>query len=43
VTALLWHPALPPNGAVEHPTKCDTIDHSGMDAEPNDPARVPVA
>ena len=34
------HPALPSNGAVEHPTKCDTIDHSRMDAEANDPARV---
>ena len=34
------HPTLPSNGAVEHPTKCDTIDHSRMDAEANDPARV---
>src|ERR1700687_3596042 len=34
-----WHPALPSNGAVEHPTKCDTIDRAGMDAEPNDAAR----
>src|SRR6516225_5638142 len=34
------HPALPSNGAVEHPTKCDTIDRAGMDAEANDPARV---
>src|SRR6516165_4077572 len=34
------HPALPSNGAVEHATKCDTIDHSRMDAEANDPARV---
>jgi len=34
------HPALPSNGAVEHSTKCDTIDHSRMDAEANDPARV---
>jgi len=34
------HSALPSNGAVEHPTKCDTIDHSRMDAEANDPARV---
>jgi len=32
--------ALPSNGAVEHPAKYDTIDGSGMDAEPNDPARV---
>src|SRR5215467_7491129 len=36
----VWHPALPSNGAVEHPTKCDTIDRAGMDAEANDPARV---
>ena len=34
------HPALPSNGAVEHPTKCATIDRTGMDAEANDPARV---
>src|SRR6516164_1744640 len=34
------HPALPSNGAVEHATKCDTIDRAGMDAEANDPARV---
>ena len=34
------HPALPSNGAVEHPTKCATINHSRMDAETNDPARV---
>ena len=34
------HPALPSNGAVEHPTKGDTIDHARMDTEPNDPARV---
>src|SRR5215469_1310660 len=34
------HPALPSNGAVEHPTKGDTIDRAGMDAEANDPARV---
>jgi len=35
---VLWHPALPSNGTVEHPEKCDAIDGSGMDAEPNDPA-----
>ena len=35
---VVWHPALPSNGAVEHPAKCDTIDGSGMDAEPNDVA-----
>src|SRR5208283_1898194 len=34
------HPALPPNGTVEHPTKCGSIDRSRMDAEANDPARV---
>src|SRR5208283_3422320 len=34
------HPALPSNGAVEHPTKCGTVDRSRMDAEANDPARV---
>ena len=40
VTAeVLRHPALPSNGAVEHPAKNDSIDGSGMDAEPNDAAR----
>src|SRR5207302_3972652 len=34
------HPVLASNGAVEHPTKCDTIDLPSMDAEANDPARV---
>jgi hypothetical protein len=33
-------PALPTNGAVEHPTQRDTIDRSRMDAEPNDLTRV---
>src|SRR6202158_5824358 len=37
---VLRHPALPSNGAVEHPTKCDTIDGSLLYAEANDPARV---
>jgi hypothetical protein len=37
---VLRHPELPSNGAVEHPTKCDTIDAAGMDTEPNDPARA---
>jgi hypothetical protein len=37
---VLGHPVLPLNRAVEHPAKCDTIDGSGMDAEPNDAARV---
>src|ERR1019366_6596586 len=37
---VLGHPGSPSNGAVEHPAKCDTIDGTGMDAEPNDAARV---
>jgi len=37
---VLRHPKLPSNGAVEHPTKCGTIDRAGMDAETNDPAGV---
>jgi hypothetical protein len=37
---ILRQPELASNGAVEHPTKCDTIDLSSMDAEANDPARV---
>jgi hypothetical protein len=37
---VLWQPALPSNGAVEHATECDPIDRTGMDAEANDPARV---
>ena len=37
---VLRQPALASNGAVKHPTECDTIDRAGMDAEPNDPARV---
>jgi len=28
------------NGAVEHPTECNTIDGSSLDAESNDAARV---
>ena len=34
------HPALPSNGAVEHPTQHRTIDRPRMDAEANDSARV---
>jgi len=37
---ILGHPGLPSNGAVEHPAQCDTIDGSGVDAEPNDPAGI---
>ena len=39
-TEVLRHPALPSNGAVEHPTESDTIDLSRMDAEPNNAARA---
>ena len=35
---VLGHPALPSKGAVEHSAKCDTVDGTGMDAEPNDAA-----
>ena len=37
---VLRHPALPSDGAVEHPTKSDPIDGPGMNAEPHDAARV---
>src|SRR5271169_497917 len=37
---VLRQPAMPSNGAVEHPTEGDTIDLSRMDAEANDAARV---
>jgi hypothetical protein len=37
---VLRQPAMPSNGAVEHPTESDTIDLSRMDAKPNDAARV---
>ena len=37
---VLRQPAMASKGAVEHATECDTIDGPGMDAEPNDPARV---
>ncbi len=37
---VFWHRAVASKGAVEHPTKCDTIDRFGMDAESNDSARV---
>jgi hypothetical protein len=37
---VLRHPELASNGAVEHPTEYDTINRAGMDAEPNDAARV---
>ena len=35
---VVGHTGLPSNGAVEHAAKCDAIDSSGVDAEPNDPA-----
>jgi hypothetical protein len=34
---VLWHRPVPSNGLIEHPER-DTIDHSGMDTEPDDPA-----
>jgi hypothetical protein len=37
---VLRHPELPSKRAVEHSTKCHTIDRAGMDAEANDPSRV---
>jgi hypothetical protein len=37
---VLRHPELPSKGAVEHSTKCDTIDRAGMDAEADDLSRV---
>ena len=37
---VLRHPALPSNGAVEHPAERDTIDSARMDAETNDAARI---
>ena len=40
---VLRQPAMPSNGAIEHPTECDTIDLSRMDAEAKDPAPVRVS
>jgi hypothetical protein len=37
---VVWHPELPSNGAIEHPTERGTIDRSRMDAEANDSARM---
>jgi len=37
---VLRRPALPSNGAVEHPTQCATINCSRLNAEANDPARA---
>jgi hypothetical protein len=34
---VLWQPALPANGTVEHATECDPIDRTSLDAEANDP------
>ncbi len=39
-TEVLRQAEVPSNGAVEHPTECDTIARARMHAEPNDPARV---
>ena len=37
---ILRHRSTASNGLIEHPAERDTIDHSGMDAEPNDPPGV---
>ena len=37
---MLRHCPLASNGLIEHSAERYTIDHSGMDAESNDPARV---
>ena len=37
---VLRHRSVASNGLIEHPAERDTIDHSGMDAEPDDPAGV---
>ena len=37
---VLRHHLVASNGLIEHPAERDTIDHSGLDAEPNDPVRV---
>ena len=39
-TEVLRHAEVPSNGAVEHPTECDTIDRARMDAEPKDAACI---
>ena len=39
-TAVLRHPELPSNGAVEDPTECGAIERSRIDAETNDPACI---
>jgi hypothetical protein len=36
----LRHRPVASNGLIEHPAERDTIDHSAMDAEPDDPAGV---
>ena len=36
---VLGHPALPAKGVVKHPAKSDTVDGTGMYAEPQDAAR----
>ena len=39
-TEVLWHRPVSSNGLIEHPAERDTIDHSGMDAEGDDPAGI---
>ena len=36
-TEVLRHCPVASNGLIEHPADCDTVDHSGLHAEPNDP------
>ena len=37
---VLWHRPVASNRLIEHPAERDTVDHSGLDAEPDDPAGV---
>ena len=39
-TEVLWHRPVSSNGLIEHPAERYTINHSIMDAEPDDPAGV---
>ena len=37
---VLRHGPVPSNGLIEHPAERDTVNHSGMDAEADDPAGI---
>ena len=39
---MLRHRPVSSNSPIEHPTECDTIDHSRLHAEPNDTASVMI-